>query len=394
MMWISGAAAVIGLAYLMLTILSLREFLARKPGACGAAWKPSVSVLKPVCGWEPDLYENLHSFCTQNYAGLQIIFGVRDRHDGALPVIRRLIAELPDVQIDLVIDRRIHGANLKVSNLINMMRVARHDVLVIADSDIWVEPGYLSEVVAPLADPGVGIVTCLYTGIADGGFWSRVGAAYINVGFLPSVLAGQRLRAQDGCFGGTIAMTRASFEAIGGFEPLKDKLADDHALGAMVRLRGQKVVISRYVVRTSVGEITGRALLAHELRWARTIRMIAGSAFAGSLVTYPAVWATLYLACAAGAGAVDPSILIAFGAILTLRGAQGLYVESALKVPRSTPWLVLFRDFMSFSVVAAAFFGRHVEWRGRVFRVTPEGDLIAMGSYAHEEELVSAPPVL
>ena len=210
--------------------------------------QPPVSVLKPLYGDEPGLRENLLSFVDQDYPAAQIVFGVRSASDGALPAARQAIADRPAADTALVVDPQVRGSNLKVANLENMLPAARHDILVLADSDMRVDPRYLATVTAPLHDPAIGLVTCLYKGVPTGGLWSVLGALHINYGFLPSALVGEALGAGDGCFGATIALRRDVFDRIGGFAPVRDEFADDHRIGAAVRsagLQGGAVALSR-----------------------------------------------------------------------------------------------------------------------------------------------------
>ena len=178
---------------------------ARRP-LPSAAEQPAVSVLKPLHGAEPGLYENLRSFVEQDYPDVQLVLGVNHPQDGALDAARELIRDFPEDDIALVVDRRIRGSNHKVSNLENMLRSARHDILVLADSDMRVDRRYLAAVTAPLGDAGIGVVTCLYKGVSTGGLWSDLGALQINFGFLPNALFADALGVGGGCFGATIAL--------------------------------------------------------------------------------------------------------------------------------------------------------------------------------------------
>src|SRR5260221_10118319 len=203
-----------GSAYTLLAASAVRRFVRLPAGRAAAS--PPVTVLKPLHGAEAELYGNLRSFCAQLYPRFQIIFGVRDETDPAIAVVRRLVAELPDVDIALVVDSRVEGNNFKVSNLENMVALAKHNIMVIADSDMHVKPDYLIDATAPLAESGDGLVTCLYRGRPVAGICSRLGAMFINHGFLPSALIGERLRPGDACFGATMALRRDIYIAIGG----------------------------------------------------------------------------------------------------------------------------------------------------------------------------------
>ena len=208
-----------------------------------------VTILKPLHGAEPRLFAQLASFCNQDYAApIQIAFGTHDRNDAAVKVVERLQEALPDRSLDLKIDPREHGCNPKISNLVNIMELARHDVLVVADSDTKVGPNYLSEVVGELQKPGVGAVTCLYHGIGGAGVWSRLAATAINMQMLPQVIVASSFQLAQPCFGATIAMRRETLERIGGFSKFSDHLAEDYTIGEAVRALGETVSIPRYSV--------------------------------------------------------------------------------------------------------------------------------------------------
>ena len=246
----------------------------------------SVTVLKPLCGAEPRLEENLAGLCTQTHPHYQLVFGVRDPADPAIAVVERLVRRFPAVDMRLVVDPHIHGSNFKVSNLINMMQAARHPWLVLADSDVAVEPDYLVRVTAPLAEPQVGIVTCLYHGRPLDGFWPRLGALFIDTWFAPSVRVASSGGSCAFAFGATIAVRAATLRAIGGVEVLKNRLADDYRLGELVRGLGLETVLSDVNVGTDVTENSLRALWSRERRWMQTIRSLNPLGYALSFITF------------------------------------------------------------------------------------------------------------
>src|SRR5271165_1516178 len=267
-------AVVLAIGWLCLAaeVLAVLRFARRELPKSAAQRRLPISVLKPLHGAEPGLYENLRSFIEQDHPSVQIVFGVNNPEDAALDDARALIRNFPGKDIVLVIDRRSRGSNRKVSNLENMMSTARHDLLVLADSDMRVERSYLAAVTEPLRDSCVGAVTCLYRGVSTGGLWSDLGAMQMNFGFLPSALLGNALRIGGGCFGATIALSRATLDRIGGFASFRHELADDRRIGDAVRAQGLAVVLSRYLVEAQVHEPALAALWRHELRWARTMR--------------------------------------------------------------------------------------------------------------------------
>ncbi|HVH77342.1 MAG TPA: bacteriohopanetetrol glucosamine biosynthesis glycosyltransferase HpnI [Stellaceae bacterium] len=359
--------------YLAASAAAARRF-ARRP-LPAAAVRPPVSVLKPLHGAEPGLYENLRSFAEQDYPQAQIVLGVHRDSDAAVPVARAVIGDLPEKDIVLAVEERVSGSNLKISNLENMLRRARHDVLVIADADMRVRPHYLAAIVAPLEDPAVGLVTCLYTGAGSGGLWSELGALHINFGFLPNALLGAALGWGDGCFGATLALRREVLERIGGLARLRHELADDHAIGRAVRELGLEVRLSRYLVEDRVCEPSLAHLWRHELRWARTNRSIAPVGFAGSVITYPIAIATA--AAAATGFSLTASLFLVIS--LLLRWLSARLVARALGVAPARAVLLLVRDVLSFAVFIASFFGNTVFWRDQVVRLQPNGRMTVVG---------------
>jgi ceramide glucosyltransferase len=363
-------------AYLCGATVAALRFARRLPASRAGVQRggPPVSVLKPLYGAEPGLYENLRSFAAQDYPEFQLVLGVRDPADSALPVARALIDALPDPDIDLVVDPRVGGSNLKVANLENMLPASRHAVIVMADSDMRVGRDYLRTVTAPLADPRVGIVTCLYKGVPGAGLWSRLAALHINFGFLPSALLGEALGIGDGCFGATIALRRAVLARIGGFTRVRNELADDHRLGSAVRELGLASVLSPYLVENVVNEPSFASLWRHELRWARTSRAMAPVGFAGSVITHTVAVAGL-AALAWGSGGFWEIA----GLALMLRWLSAIVIARALDLPRNGLWLLPLRDALSFAVFVASFCGRSVLWRGQLFRVEPSGQMSVEG---------------
>ncbi|MFT9377295.1 bacteriohopanetetrol glucosamine biosynthesis glycosyltransferase HpnI, partial [Komagataeibacter saccharivorans] len=259
---------------------------------------PPVSVLKPLHGDEPLLEEALESFCTQDYPHMQIVFGVQDENDAAIPIVRRLMERHPDVPMKLVIDPTFHGVNRKIGNLINIMTCVEHDVLVISDSDIHVAPDYLRHVVGALVPPDVGLVTTLYAGLPASSSVPRLLAAcQINHNFLPGVMLSRYLGRQD-CLGATMALRRSMLEKIGGLAALVPHVADDAILGRYVREQGKDIAIAACMTWTTVGETSMREVLAHELRWGRTVKTLEPVGYAASAIQLPLFWATVAMVLA------------------------------------------------------------------------------------------------
>jgi ceramide glucosyltransferase len=367
----AAAGAVVTLAsmtYMAGAIWALRVWSRREVPA--ATVLPAVTVLKPLCGDEPELYENLRSFCDQDYPEYQIVFGVRDTADPSVAVARRLQEEFTPHTVAVVVDARVIGDNLKVSNLANMLPAARHDCLFIADSDIRVGRDYLRRVVGPLNDPGVGVVTCPYRGRPVGSLWSRLGAMFINEWFLPSVLVARALGSSAFSFGSTLALRRASLDAVGGFAALADHLADDYLLGKLTRRRGLRTVLSPYLVETVVHEPGAAALLRHELRWARTIRTVQPWGYAGSWLTYtfPVSLAGAVLIHSLPWSVALPLLALTLRVVLHYTARNGLQLADPPFV-----WLVPLRDILCFIIWSGGFLNRRVTWRRQELAVRNDG---------------------
>jgi ceramide glucosyltransferase len=372
-------AALAGSAYALFAIWAARDF-ARRPRPSPAQCPP-VTILKPLHGAEPDLYANLASFCRQDYpAPVQIVFGLADPADAAAAVVRKLIADFPDCDLELVINARRHGANAKVSNLINMQPTARHEIIVIADSDIAVPPDHLANVVANLGEPGVGLVTCLYRGLGATGIWSRLAAAGIDYHFLPNVLVGLKLGLATPCFGSTIALTRATLAKLGGLQLVADQLADDYALGMAARHAGLQVAIAPFIVTHVCAEQSLRELLLHDIRWARTIRAVDPFGFAGLAVTYAVPFAVIGFLL----GGLTPAAWVVAAALACRFALQAelhrlFQLSNGWSIFQGHFWLGPIRDVLSFVVFVASFCGRGVEWRGRRYGVRADSTLARYG---------------
>ena len=243
--YICLAGATFGCLYMAVACLRVLRF--GRAQTAGANQSPvPVTVLMPLCGDEPNLYERLRALAEQDYAApVQVLCAIHDANDPSVAVVKKVAADLPQANIEWQVDPRLHGRNLKMSNLVNALERVRHDVLVMIDSDILVGRGYLAHVVGELQRPNVGAVTCLYYGLASDGLWTKLSAKSTNLHFLPSVIVGLSARLAQPCFGSTIALTRKTLEQIGGLQPFVDHLWDDYAIGQAVRAAGLQVAVSR-----------------------------------------------------------------------------------------------------------------------------------------------------
>jgi ceramide glucosyltransferase len=369
--WILAAVALIGASYALLSALLVGRFMQDEP--LDLAHSPAVSILKPLHLGEPDLQKNLETFFNLDYAGpLQIVFGVHSETDPAVDVVRALQARYPGVDTAIVADTALYGANAKVSNLINMLPAAKHDTLVLSDSDIAVGKRWLMQVTAALARPGVGIVTCLYTGepARDGNrLWSSLAAMGSSYTFLPNAVLGTSLGLAAPCMGSTIALKRATLDEVGGFAAFADQLADDYEMGRAVRAKGYTLAIPALGVGHTASEETLADLFRHELRWTRTIRMVNPAGHAGSIVTHGFVFA-LMSAVLLDFNAASLAIL---GVVLTSRLFLKFRIDGQFGTYAGPYWLVPVRDVLTFVVFVTSLFGETVHWRGSHFAVEASG---------------------
>lgn len=329
---------------------------------------PPVTVLKPLCGAEPETYGYLRSFCTQDYPTYQIVFGVCDPRDPALQIVERLQAEFPQLDITVVVEHRQHGSNRKISNLINMMPVARHEYLILSDSDVRVEAQYLARLVAPLMDEHVGIVTCCYRGVPRSGVWSLLGAMFINGWFMPSVRIAAVMGYRSFAFGATIAMRAEVLARIGGFAAIANQLPDDYRLGELTRGLGLRTVLSEVEVETLVFERSAAELIAHELRWRRTIRNLSPYGYSFSFITlgFPVTAASLLMLH----GAL-PAL-----AIFTTTSLASLWVHLNPRCAGSRLWklwLAPVRDLAHLGLWIWSFATHRVQWGSRHYQLSRDG---------------------
>jgi ceramide glucosyltransferase len=332
---------------------------------------PPVSILKPLKGTDPEIYESFRSHCLQDYAEYEIIFGVSDPRDPAVASVQRLQREFPERAIQLVVSPDKLGTNVKVSNLAQMLPATRYQYLLVNDSDIHVERDYLRRVIAPLLneDQRVGMVTCLYRGIAASTFGSQLESLGISTDFCASVLAACQLeRGLRFGLGSTLAFRRADLEKIGGFRSIVDFLADDYELGRRIANLGLRVVLSDVVVETHLPAYDFRGFLAHQLRWARGVRDSRTGGYIGLVSTYGLMWALVVLI----AGRAAPWAMALVWATALLRFAVALVVGKSVLQDRRLLrhlWLLPIRDLVAVAIWFASFAGHTVTWRGDRFEL-------------------------
>ena len=367
------AASLFGAVCALATAGAARWFVRRPAVAAPATW-PDVSILKPLFRAEARLSENIETFFHQDYPGkIQFIFGVQDPNDSAIPAVKSLMARYPGLDVQLLVNPAPHGLNRKVSNLINMTRGARHPLMVMSDSDVAVGPNYLRTLAAALAEPGVGAVTCLYRGMPNGGFWSRLSAMAADDHFLPATILGLALGLARPCVGATIALERETLMRIGGFQTVANQLADDYAIGKAVRRAGLRVVVSPMLVVHAFEDKSLNEVVRHELRWARTIFTVDPAGYIGSGFTYAFPLALI----GAVLGGFDALGLAAVLAALACRLFLKYRLTREFELPNPDYALLVARDILSFVVYLASFWSTRVSWRGQDFAVARDGRLLA-----------------
>ncbi len=371
--------------YYLICLWSAAGFLRRRKAGEDARPTrsyPPVSILKPLKGTDPEMYESFRSHCLQDYPEYEIILGVHDPNDPAVETVRRLQREFPDRGVQLVVCEKIMGANVKVSNLVQMLAVAGYDHLIVNDGDIRVQPDYLRRVVAPLADPQVGMVTCLYRGIAASTLGSRLESLGISTDFCAGVLVAREL--EGGIrfgLGSTLAFRRSDLQKIGGFEAVVDYLADDYELGKRIAGLGLKIELSEMVVETYLPAYSTKEFFAHQLRWARGVRDSRAGGYFGLVFTFGVMWSGLLLLAARGANWAWDIV----GLTLLLRVAVAFVVGKAVlgdgQLLRQL-WLLPIRDVVAAVIWIASFAGHTVIWRGDRFELKA-GKLVPENSIEH-----------
>ncbi len=364
--WLTGIFTFIGVVQQYIGTVLVNRFINRTARA--PLSYPPVSLMKPLCGIEPLTELALESCFLIDYPQMQIVFGVQSEDDPVLDVVRVLQARYPAQDVAVVIDPSLHGSNRKVSNLINMLKFAKYDTLVMSDADIHVPPYFMNRVMAALQQPGVGLVTTLYTALAGTpSLATAMGANQINYSFLPGALLARKLGRED-CLGVTMALTRATLASVGGLPALANHLADDQVLGRLVRARGLRLTLANVIPATTVPEADFQALFRHELRWARTIRALVPIPYAASVLQFSLFWGLLCVGFSSG----DSRAWLLFFAVLLIRHGLARRIDRALGLAKAgEAWLFLVRDFFSVFIYVASFGGATVDWRGQRMQADP-----------------------
>ncbi len=355
------------LVYCVLAIVAAAKYRAVRPMKLHMA--PPMSVLKPLAGIDDGLEENLRSFFQQAYPRFEILFAVRSPHDPAVPLVERLRAEYPAVPSQLLITGEPPYANAKVYSLDRMLAAARFDLIVMADSDVRVTTDMLSVLAAEFQEKRLGLITCPYRAVPGRSFWTTLEAVGINTEFMSGVLVARMMDGMKFALGPTIAARREALQSIGGFDAVKDFLAEDYVMGKLVAAQGYQVILSSYVIEHRIGSQKLIANLKHRLRWNRSTRRSRPLGYIGQLFTHPIPLALLVVAA-------NPSWWPVLLLTALFRAAAGWATAWwALRDPLSRRlwWLVPLQDLASFLMWLGGFFGNTILWRGRRYYVLPDG---------------------
>jgi ceramide glucosyltransferase len=351
------------LAYYLVAIFAAVRFFRRERSRRLTEFVPPVSLLKPVHGVDFSSRINFESFCRQNYPEYEILFCVNDMDDPAVPLLRQAVKDFPQCSIRILSNAPKMGSNQKVNNLVLLAREAKHEIMVQSDGDVRVSPDYLKNVVAEFADESVGVVSCFYRGVAERNFWAEVEAVGAASDFFAGALVANLPGRVTFALGASVATKKTWLEKIGGYEALADLLADDYEIGNRVHKAGGKVLLSREVVWTMYPAQSLKSFWQHQVRWARTVRLVRPASFFGLVVTHGLPWCVI-------AAVVAPTASIGAGyvaAYLVLRllmawavGVWGVGDE----VLQRRLWLVPLRDAIHFVVWLAGFASNRVTWAG------------------------------
>jgi ceramide glucosyltransferase len=369
--------------FYLLSFYAAAKFFLKKDPSPDAQPQP-VSVMIPLAGADLRAYENYARFCRQDYpAPYQLVFGVREATDPAVSVVRKLIADFPECDIKLVINSEVIGTNLKVSNLRNMFERVKYEQVIIIDSDIGVDKAYLRAVLTPLTERQVGLVTCLYRAAEAPDFGALLEAIGLTE-FTMGVLTARLLEGVKFALGSTMATTKSILQLIGGFEALKDYLADDFMLGNLIARAGYEVRIADYVVETAMAPVGFTGMMRHQIRWGRSTRISRPAGYLGLILTYGVPLALLL--CLLTPLALHSWILLVATLVIRLSTAWIIGVRwLGDGILKKNWWLLPVRDCLSLMIWCASLFGKRVEWRGRIFEVLRDGRIIEKGRTGKRE---------
>jgi ceramide glucosyltransferase len=352
--------------YLFACVAAVRFSRLRIP--FGETYCPPISILKPIRGLDRETYQNYASFCRQDYPAFEVLFCVTDADDPAIPTIEKIIQDFRNRPIRLLVGAEPLGVSDKVNKLCRLVREARHDIVLISDSDVRVGPGFLREIVLPFSSTKVGGVTCLYRGLSDGTIASDLEALGNSTDFGPAVLVAWLLGDLDFMLGAIMATTKQQVMSIGGFEALVDHLSDDYELGNRIAKDGSRVELSRFPVSIVYPKQDFADAFRHQLRWNMTIRCSRRWGHLGLIFSQGLPWALL-AAAIAPSRRIGAAYLIAY-AVLRVSVAWTVGVRTiADDLVREKMWMLPLRDALGFVVWLLSFFPQRIHWRGKDFYI-------------------------
>jgi ceramide glucosyltransferase len=370
--------AIAPLAFYVVAIVAALRFFKRERKKKLTGFEPPLSLLKPVRGVDFASYENFASFCKQNYKTYEILFCVNEMSDAAVPVIQKVMADFPERKIRILSNAKQYGTNRKVNNLALMASEAQYEFLVQTDGDVRVEPNYLKELIAPFEDSSVGVVSCFYRGVAQPSLPAELEAVGAVSDFFAGAIVADWMEGVTFALGASVATTKTWLEKIGGYEGFADYLADDYEIGNRVHKAGGKVLLSREAVWTMYPTLRFRDFWEHQLRWARTVRLVRPGSYFGLIATHGLPWAVL-AALVAPTAWISVAFLLAYFVLrLTMAWTVGVWGIKD-KILRRKLWLVPFRDAFHFVVWLAGFTSNRVKWGEYEFEIR-KGKMIPVAS--------------
>ena len=367
-------ATIAACVFYLFSIFAAVRFFDKQHTAPSSTLQP-VSILIPLCGVDEGAYESYAAFCLQDYPVYQIVFGTRDPLDPAIPIVHRLITDFPKRDIALMVCATTIGANPKVSNLYNMLTCVKYEWMVIVDSDIRVDPIYLRTIMPLLANPRIGLVTCLYRAARAPTCAARLEAIGLTTGFIPGVLAAWLLEGMHFALGATMAMTRTTLKAIGGLQAIGDYLVDDFMLGYLVAEAGYEVRLAHYVVEAVLAPMGFYGMLKHQLRWSRSRRFVRPGGYLGTVLTHGTVLAFLTLLLYHSTGLSPVLLAVTLSIRLGMGWLIGVYWLHDTVLQKHF-WLLPLCDLLNFGIWCLGLFGKRVEWRGRRLTIGGGGKIV------------------
>ncbi len=352
-------------------------------------FQPPVSVIKPLCGADRNLYQNLVSFCQQDYPLYQIVFGVKDPADPSIAIVQKLIADFPEIDIKLVVNDAVMGSNLKVNNLANAAAIAKHPFWVLADSDVLVTPTYLTRIMQPFRDSTVGAVTCLYRPLAQGRI-AHLETLGIATDYLAGVIVAHQLGEIQFTLGPTAVVRRSAFTAAGGFDAIANYLADDYQIGWIISQTNHKVVLSDYVIDHLIETKSWNDLIQRQVRWNLCTKVSRPWGYLGLVFTHGTVTSLGFLLSTAGSTLGWAVLALVWSLRLMMAWTIG---DRVLKAPitKQLLWLVPVRDLLSFLIWCYSPLVRKLEWRGQFYRLMPGGKLIPIQTLTKSRQVLATP---